>query len=130
MKRWTHKLETLRQQAQLAGAFLDPRPFRKRSAPPAPPSHVAEPQAEEPTPAATARPTPATVQRKQRPGRKQGQAPHEQDELGTLLQTDVRSQQLAEKLWWKWARIYLPAKQRELATRRGAPAVDEEERAA
>lgn len=120
MKRWTHKLETLRQQAQLAGAFLDPRPLRKRPAPAAPPSQVIESQDEEQAPPAA----PATAQRSRRPGRKQRQVTQDQDVLGTLLQTDVRSQQLAEKLWWKWRHVYLPAKQRELATRRGAFAVD------
>jgi hypothetical protein len=70
---------------------------------------------------------PATARRKHRPSRKQGQAAQEQDVLGTLLQTDVASQQLAERLWWKWRHVYLPAKQRELATRRGTPAVDQPE---
>ncbi len=125
MKRWTNKLETLWQQAQLVGARRDRKAGNRRPAPPAPPSHVPEPQGEEQPSAAGPRTAPATAPRLRRPSRKQVQTPQEQDVLGTLLQTDVRSQQLAEKLWWKWRHVYLRAKQRELARRRGTPAEDE-----
>ncbi len=125
MKRWINKLETLRQQAQLVGARRDRKAGKGRPAVPAPLSHVAEPQREEHEQAAVPRTAPATMQRLRRPGRKHAHATHEQDVLGTLLQTDVASQQLAERLWWKWRHVYLPAKQRELATRRGIPVGDE-----
>ncbi len=123
MKRWTNKLEVLRQQAQLVGARRDRNNARPRpEAPSAPPSHV---PAEQEAASAQASTAPAMGRPRTRARRERTQQP--QDVLGTLLQNDATSHELAQKLWWKWRHVYLPAKQRELARRRGTPANDEAE---
>jgi len=124
MKRWTSKWETLRQQAQLVGARRDrskPRP--RPEAAPTPPSHVPAEQEEAPV---QARAAPAPERPRTRRRRDQAQPP--QDVLGTLLHNDATSHELAQKLWWKWRHVYLPAKQAELQRRRGTVSQSNEAR--
>ncbi len=118
MKRWTSKLEMLRQQAQLVGARRDRHTARPRpDVSPAPLSHVPAEQE-----AAPSQPSTAPAARRPRTRRRRDQAQQPQDVLGKLLHNDQTSRQLAEQVWWKWRHLYLPAKQAELARRRGADA--------
>ncbi len=115
MKRWTQKLEMLRQQAQLVGARRDRTNARPRpEAPSAPPSHVPADQGAEP-----AQGTAAPATKPPRPRVRRERAQQAQDVLGKLLHNDQTSHELAQQLWWKWRHVYLPAKQAEVQRRRG-----------
>ncbi len=95
MKRWTLKLETLRQQAQLIGARRDRNTARPRSdVSPTPLSHVPVDQGAGPAQGTAA---PATKQPRPRMRRERGQQPH--DVLGKLLYNDQTSHALAQQLW-------------------------------
>lgn len=129
MSRWSVIQENVRRQIELLKAQRDRskgRPRPKVQLPP--PSHVLGRQAEgsrqvEPVVPGAVRP----VRKLPRLARRQKQVEPADDVLAKLLQTDVVSQQLAEKLWWKWRHIYLPARRRELAARRHVSVVEDED---
>ncbi len=84
-----------------------------------PPSHVPQERSVGPTgqPVGTA----AGTGNGPRTGRLR-RGPQPEDTLAQLLQTDARSQQYAEQLWWKFTQYYLPAKRLDIQARRGSAA--------
>lgn len=120
MKRWTHKLETLRQQAQLVGARRDRNEVRRRAVgePPSPRAQAEQPSADQPVGnAASKQPRSVRKPRKER----------QVSLLSALAQAEEQNQETVAKVWYLWRHKYLPAKQLEVKLRRGLASDEEDE---
>ncbi len=121
MKRWTHTLETLRQQAQLVGARRDQRSVRRRA--------VGEPPTPRSQPAEDNDQADAVAQRSHRPSANGEATPRQRtwrqrsnrqaSLLTALAQSEEQNQETVAKVWYLWRHKFLVAKQLEVKMRRG-----------